>query len=71
MAKKLMGKQQFKTLVIVVLSVLLFVFMAIAYLLLEMMICRFVILICFVIINAIIMLKLYKNEKFKGIMEEK
>ena len=71
MAKKLIGFQQFDTKIIAVLAVLLFAVLAVCYVLLDLLVVRWTLMIIFVLVNALLLLKMYKTGKLKGLVGEK
>lgn len=71
MAKKLIGFQQFDTKIIVILVLLLFAVLAGCYVLLNLMFLRWTLMLLFVLVNALLLWKLYKTGKFKGLVGDK
>jgi O-antigen/teichoic acid export membrane protein len=71
MAKKLIGFQQFDTKIIAILAVLLFAVLAVCYVLLDLLVFRWTLMIIFVLVNALLLLNMYKTGKLKGLVGEK
>ena len=63
--------KQFDTKIIAVLAVLLFAVLAVCYVLLDLLVVRWTLMIIFVLVNALLLLKMYKTGKLKGLVGEK
>lgn len=70
MAKKLIGFQQFDTKIIAILAVLLFAVLAVCYVLLDLLVVRWTLMILFVSVNVLLLLKLYKTGKLNSNLSE-
>ena len=63
--------KQFDTKIIAILAVLLFAVLAVCYALLDLLVVRWTLMILFVSVNVLLLLKLYKTGKLKGLVGEK
>ena len=60
-----------KTKIIAILAVLLFAVLAVCYVLLDLLAFRWTLMMIFVLVNALLLLKMYKTGKLKGLVGEK
>ena len=63
--------KQFDTKIIAILAVLLFAVLAVCYVLLDLLAFRWTLMMIFVFVNALLLLKMYKTGKLKGLVGEK
>ena len=63
--------KQFDTKIIAILAVLLFAVLAVCYVLLDLLAFRWTLMMIFVLVNALLLLKMYKTGKLKGLVGEK